>query len=188
MLDSLMYSDDRRPAAVLIGAAVGVLGGVLALLIVILGPVMAIGLVLGLAAGVYILTDLDGALAIMVFVIALLPFGNLPFQVAITPTFLDGALGGFLVVYAMQWMTGQRRLFRSTPVTPVVIGFALVMFFAFLMGLRHAPMTPRVLRNVAELLLSLALIPILVDMMRDVHMLRRAVLVLMTAGAAAAVI
>jgi hypothetical protein len=188
MFDTLSLSTDRRLAAILLGAAIGVLGGTFALLIVLLGPVMVFGLVFGLAVGVYILTDLHGALYVMIGVIALLPLGTAPFQIAITPTLLDGALGGFLAVYTMQWMTGQRRLFRSTPVTPVIIGFMGLMFFAFLMGLRHAPMTPRVLRTVLEMELSLMLAFILVDVMRDAQMLRRAVLVLILGGAAAALI
>jgi O-antigen ligase len=188
MLDSLFLSTDRRPAALILGAALGLLGGMLALLVVVLGPVMAFGATIGLAVGVYVLTDLDGGLYVMLGVIALLPFGTLPFQIAVTPTLLDCALGGFLVVYAFQWMTGQRRLFRSTPVTPVVVAFTGIMLFAFLMGLRHAPLTSRVLRSVAEMVLSLALILVLVDVMRDTRTLRRAVLALMVSGAAAALV
>lgn len=175
-----------RPTAILVGAAVGLLGGALALLTVLAGPVMAFGAVLGLGVGLYVLTDLQGAFYVTLGVIALLPFGNLPVSIAVTPTLLDAALGGFLLVYAMQWMTGQRRLFRSTPVTLVALGFMLIMLFAFFMGLRYAPMTSRVVRNVAEMVLALLLIPILVDVMRDPATLRRAVAVLILCGGAAA--
>ncbi|NLX11564.1 MAG: O-antigen ligase family protein [Chloroflexi bacterium] len=188
MFSTQFSSPDNPRNAALVGAAIGILGGVLALLIVLLEPVMAFGLVIGLAVGLYVLTDLHGALYVMIGVIALLPFGTLPFEIAVTPTLLDAALGGFLLVYAMQWMTGQRRLFRATPVTPLVLGFILLMIFAFLMGLRHAPMTPRVLRNVLEMVLSLLLIPVLVDVMRDAQHIRRAVVALALWGAAAAVV
>jgi O-antigen ligase len=186
MLDSLIFSPTRRP--LVIGGIIGAVGGLLALLVVVLGPAMAFGFVVGLAAAYYALTDLHGALYVTIAVIALIPFGKVPFNFSPTPTLLDGALGAFLVVYAFQWMSGQRRLFRSTPVTPIVIGFTGLMVFAFLMGLRHAPLDSRTLRSVAEMVLSLMLIPVLVDVMRDSAMLRRAVLVLMVFGTLSALI
>ena len=76
-----------------------------------------------MAAAYYALTNLHGALYVTLAVIALIPFGKVPLNFSPAPTLLDGTLGAFLVVYLFQWMTGQRRLFRSTPVTPVVIGF-----------------------------------------------------------------
>jgi O-antigen ligase len=186
MLETWILSPGHRPA--LIGGIIGTVGGVLALLVVMLGPVMAFGFAFGLAAAYYALTDLHGALVVTVAVIALLPFGKLPLGLSPSPTFLDGAIGAFMLVYALQWMSGQRRLFRSTPVTPVVLGFTGVMFFAYLMGLRHAPLDPTTLRNVAEMVISLLLIPVLVDVMRDDAMLRRAVLALMLFGTLSALI
>jgi len=69
----------------------------MALLLVLAGPIMTFGLVIGLAVGLYILSDLHGALYVTFGVIALLPFANLPVDLGLTPTILDGALGGFLV-------------------------------------------------------------------------------------------
>ena len=174
--------------AILAGSLVGATGGALALLVVVLGPTMAVGFVLGMTAAYVALTNLHGALVVTIAVIALIPFGKVPFSFSPTPTLLDGALGAFLLVYLVEWMTGQRRLFRSTPVTPVVIGFTGVMLFAFLMGLRHAPLDARTLRSVAEMVLSLMLIPVLVDVMRDAALLRRAVLALMLLGALSALV
>jgi len=136
----------------------------------------------------YVLSSLHAALYAMFAVIALQPFANFPFSVGLTPTLLDGALGAFLLVYALQWMSGQRRLLRSTPLTPVVLAFVGIMLFAFLMGLRHAPLTARVLRNVLEMVLSLLLIPVLIDVMRDAGALRRAVAVLILLGGLAALV
>ncbi|MBN2303894.1 MAG: O-antigen ligase family protein, partial [Anaerolineae bacterium] len=186
MLDTLFYAEDRRATAILTGTAVGTLGGILGLLVVLLGPVMAFGAVLGLGVALYVLSNLHGGLYASLAVIALLPFGSLPFSLAVTPTFLDAALGAFLAVYAVQWMTGQRRLFRSTPVTPVVIAFTVLMLFAYFMGLRHAMLDSRTMRSIAEMVLSLALIPVLVDVLRTPAMLRRAALALMLVGTAAA--
>ena len=182
------FTTDRRTQAILLGAGVGALGGLFALLIVLAGPVMAFGAVIGVAVGLYALTSLYGALYVMIAVIALLPFGKVPLNVSPTPTFLDGALGAFLGVYALQWMSGRRRLFRTTPVTPLVLGFTGLMFFAYLMGLRHAAIDPRTLRTVLEMVLSLLLIPVLIDVMREPEALRRAVLALMVLGALSALI
>jgi len=188
MVLSNRFTEDPRARAVAAGVAIGSLGGILALLIVVAGPVMALGAVIGLAVALVVLTDLHAAFVIMLVVVALLPFGTVPFQLAVTPTLLDGVLGGFFGVYLLQWMTGQRRLMRTTPITPVVIGFVGIMLFAFLMGLRHAPLSPRVLRSVAEMILSLLLVIVLVDVMRSAAMLRRAVLALALCGSLAAVV
>lgn len=183
-----MAAPDRRTLAVLTGTTLGLIAGLFGLLVVLLGPVMAFGLVIGLAAALYVLTDLHGGLYVTLAVIALLPFGNVPVPISPTPTLLDGAMMGFLLVYLMQWMAGQRRLFQSTPVTPVVIGFTGLMLFAYLMGLRHAMLDPRTLRTVIEMVLGLLLIPVLVDVLRDEGMLRRAVLVLILAGSLSALV
>lgn len=182
------FTEDPRGRAIIAGAAIGSLGGLVALLIVLAGPIMALGAVVGLAVALLVLTELHAAFAIMVAVVALLPFGTVPFQLGVTPTLLDGVLAGFFGVYLLQWMTGQRRLFRTTPVNPVVLGFIGIMLFAFLMGLRHAPLSSRVLRSVAEMVLSLLLVIVLVDVMRSAAMLRRAVLALAIWGSLAAVI
>ena len=188
MINTLLFSEDRRFSAALVGLAIGAGSGLLALLVVMLGPVMAFGFIFGLAVALYILTDLQGGLYATIGVIALLPFAQVPFEMSPRPTLLDGAMGGFLIVYIFQWMTGQRRLFRSTPVTPVVLTFTGFMFFVYLMGLRYAMIDTRTLRTVFEMLMSLLLIPVLIDVMRDENMLRRAVLVLMVFGAAEALI
>lgn len=182
------FTEDPRGRAIIAGAAIGSLGGLVALLIVLAGPIMALGAVVGLAVALLVLTELHAAFAIMVAVVALLPFGTVPFQLGVTPTLLDGVLAGFFGVYLLQWMTGQRRLVRTTPVNPVVLGFIGIMLFAFLMGLRHAPLSSRVLRSVAEMVLSLLLVIVLVDIMRSAAMLRRAVLALAIWGSLAAVI
>lgn len=188
MFDTQSVARHPHLTPAILGVALGLIGGTLGLLIVLLGPVMAFGVVFGLAAGLYVLTDLAGGLTVTVAVIALIPFGKIPFPMSPSPTFLDAALGGFFLVYALEWMTGQRRLFRSTPVTPVVLGFTGLMLFAFVMGLRHAPLDSRTLRTVAEMVLSLLLIPVLIDVVRDETLLRRALVVIMLLGALSALL
>ncbi|NDJ77303.1 MAG: hypothetical protein GYB65_13705, partial [Chloroflexi bacterium] len=188
MHDTISLPENRWLAPLFTGAAVGALGGLVALVVVMFGPVMAVGMVLGLMVGLYLLTSLEGGLYAMLAVIALLPFAKVPFSLPVTPSFLDGALIAFGAVYLVQWMGGQRRLFRGTPVTPIVLIFTGIMLFAFLMGLRHALLTARVLRNVVEMILSLLLVVILVDVVRDVKTLRRATTVLIVLGGASALL
>ncbi len=188
MARTSVRTDDRRAVAVAAGLALGAGAGLCAVLIALAGPVLAVAAVFGLGVALYVLRDLHGALYVTLAVIALIPFGKVPLPVSPSPTFLDGALIAFFAVYLAQWMTGQRRLFRATPLTPVALGFIGLMLFAFLMGLRHAALDMRTLRTVAEMEISLMLVPVLVDVMRAPEMLRRAVAVLILVGAAAALV
>ena len=188
MVDRLLRPRGPWLVATLTGLALGAGAGLCALLIALLGPTVAMAVVVALFVAAYMLTSLHGALVVTLLVIALLPFAKVPLPLSPSPTFLDGALLVFLAVYLAQWMTGQRRLLRATPVTPLVLGFIGLMVFAFLMGLRHAALDMRTLRTVAEMLLSLLLIPVLVDVMREPAALRRTVRALVLSGAAAAAV
>ena len=170
---------NRYTYSALIGIVIGIGAGAIGLVIAIAGPVVAIGAALGILAGLYILSNVSAALYGVVLVAALLPFGTLPFKVAITPTLLDMALGAFLLVYLAQWMTGRRQGFRLTPVHALVGLYALWLLLAFALGLRYAAPTSANLRQFAETLMSIGLVFILVDLIREPQALRRLVLVVM---------
>ncbi|NPV66901.1 MAG: hypothetical protein HPY64_07130 [Anaerolineae bacterium] len=174
--------------AVIVGVAAGLLAGLVGLAIVALGPVYAIAMVLGVLGGLYILTDLNAALYAVVAVITLIPYGTLPVKIIITPSLLDFALIAFLMVYAFQWMTGRRRLFRLTPVHGLILLFGLVLLFSFLMGLRHAPLTNNILKQFAEMLMAMAMAFVLADVLRDERSLQRLMRVIVALGAATALI
>ncbi len=167
-----------RTHAILLGVTLGIAGGLIGLLLAVAGPVVAIGAVVGTLAGLYILTDLSAALYGLLAVMALLPFGTLPFKVVITPTLLDMAVGAFLLVYLFQWMTGRRRNLQLTPVHALIVIYMLWLVLSFALGLRHAPPTPNKLRQFAETLLSISLAFVLVDILRDPAMLRRLLIAL----------
>ena len=141
----------------------------------------------GLAVALLVLTELHAAFAIMVAVVALLPFGTVPFQWGSRPPCSTASWPDSSACTAPV-DDRPAALFRTTPVNPVVLGFIGIMLFAFLMGLRHAALSSRVLRSVAEMVLSLLLVIVLVDVMRSAAMLRRAVLALAIWGSLAAVI
>jgi hypothetical protein len=172
---------DRRLYAALIGITLGVTGGLIGLLLAVAGPVLTFAAVVGALAGLYILTDITAALYGVVVITALLPFGTLPFRLGLTPTLLDVALGAFLLVYLFQWMTGRRRQLHLTPVHALVAVYMLWLILSFVLGLRYGPPTAAKLRQFTETLLSIGLVFVLVDLLRDPPALRRVVLLIMLA-------
>jgi O-antigen ligase len=170
---------DRRIYALLIGAALGVIGGLVGLSLAVLDPLLTFGAVFGLLAGLYVLTNISAALYGMIAVAFLLPFGTFPIRIGFTPTLLDIALGAFLIVYLFQWMTGKRRGLQITPVHWLVLLYLLWLILAFVLGLRYAPPTSTILRQFAEALLSISLVFIVGDLARDPATLRRLVLVIL---------
>src|SRR5215213_8471574 len=183
-----LWTLNRYSYGALIGAAIGLAGGLLALLLVVGGPVVAFGALFGLMAGLYVLSNVSAALYGVILVTALLPFGTLPFKIAVTPTFLDMALGAFVLVYAMQWMTGRRQGFRLTPVHALVTFYVMWLLLAFALGLRYAAPTSAIIRQFVETLLSIAMVFILGDLIRDPQMLRRLVIAIMFAVGVQAII
>lgn len=186
-LQERMIHHNRR-YAVMVGLTIGVVGGIIGLLVAIAGPVIAIGAVLGVLAGLYVLTSVSAALYGVIFITALLPFATLPFKIGLTPTFLDTVLGAFLLVYLFQWMTGRRSQLRLTPVHALIGVYMMWLITSFLLGMRHAPPTSTNLRQFAETLVSISLTFVLVDLLRDPAALRRLVLVVIVAAGAQAFI
>src|SRR5690606_34791430 len=107
-----LLSQNRNVLGVALGLTIGIIGGLVGLLLATLGPIYSTVIIIGVLAGLYILTDttpaLYGAMALMI----LLPFGTLPFKIGFTPTLLDLGLGAFVGVYLIQWVTGRRRNLR----------------------------------------------------------------------------
>ena len=153
-----------------------------------LGPWFALAAILGLLVGLYVITDVSAALYAIIGVVLLLPFGVFPVKIAITPTLLDLALGGFLLVYLFQWMTGRRGRLRLTPVHALVAAYVMWLVLAFALGLRHASPTAAIIRQFAETMLSIGMVFILTDLLRSPSMLRRLVLVIILAIGAQALL
>jgi len=179
---------DRRVYGIGVGLAIGIVGASIGLMIALLGPWLTIAAILGVLIGLYVLTDVNVALYGIIGTLILLPFGTFPVKIAITPTLLDLAMGGFLLVYLFQWMTGRRRQLRLTPVHALVAVYIMWLIFTFALGLRWAMPTSANIRQFAETLLSMGMVFILSDLLRDPKMLRRLILVILLAVGAQAVI
>lgn len=169
---------DRRAFAILIGLLIGVLAGGGALLVAVFDPVIAFGLVIGGLAGLCILSDIQAALYSVVAITIILPFGTLPLDIGFTPTLMDAAIGGFLVIYLMQWMMRRRSTLRLTPVHTLLAVYVLWLLLAYVLGLRYAAPTANNIRQFASTLISLSLVFIVSDLLRDPKLLRRLVLVI----------
>jgi O-antigen ligase len=185
---TFVTSTDRKRVALMLGALLALIGGVVGVMLALTGPIITVALLAALLLAVWALTNLEIGTWGMVAVIALLPLGTLPFKIVLTPTFLDLAMGGVFAVYLMQWMTGQRRRLVTTPLHTLILAFMLLVTFNFVMGLRYAGLTSTLLRFFAELLLSITLALLLVDMLRAPEQLKRLALVLMVAGTASALL
>lgn len=179
---------DRRLYAIFVGLTIGIVGTSIGLMIALLGPLLTVAAIVGVLAGLYVLTDVNVALYTIIGTLVLLPFGTFPVKIAITPTLLDLAMGGFLLVYLFQWMTGQRRQFRLTPVHALVAVYIMWLIFTFVLGLRYAMPSSANIRQFAETLLSIGMVFILSDLLRNPYMLRRLILVILLAVGTQAVI
>lgn len=179
---------DGRQYALAVGFGIGIIGAGLGFLIAVLGPWLALAAMLGLLAGLYIITDVNAALYAIIGVVLLLPFGVFPVKIAITPTLLDLALGGFLLVYLFQWMTGRRGGLRLTPAHALIIVYVMWLALAFALGLRHASPTSATIRQFAETLLSIGMVFILADLLRSPASLRRLTQVIIAAIGAQALL
>lgn len=171
----------QRQYALFIGALIGGTAGLIGLIAAIAGPVIAVGGVIGALGGLFVLTNLNAALYALIAIMMLLPFGTLPFKIGLTPTLLDSIIGAFVLVYLLQWMTGRRRDFRITPVQMLIGIYMLWLILSFALGMRHAPATSTKLRQFAETLLSISLVFVLVDVLRNPQLLRRLAMMLMLA-------
>lgn len=169
---------DRRGLAVMMGLLIGIGGAGLALALVVVGPLYTAAAVVGGLAALYVATSIQAALYGIVATMTLLPFGTLPFSIGFTPTLIDVMITAFLLIYVFQWMIGQRREFRTTPVHGLLVIYVLWMVACFALGLRYAAPTSLILRQFAETLLILLLVFVLVDLLRDSALLRRLVLVM----------
>ncbi len=187
-LEDFIANGDRRVVALVLGAALALIAALVGLSLALIGPIYTAALIVALAGALWILAGLENALWSIVAVITMLPYATLPFKIVLTPTFLDMAMAAFFFLYVGEWVTGYRRRLTTTPVHVLIVLFMVLSVFSFVAGLRYAGPTSTVIRQFAELLLSIALALVLADVLKEEPRLRRFVVIVMVAGAAAALI
>jgi len=195
-MSSILQSQDSRKnrgeeailSPLYIGIAAGVLAATGGIILAFGGPLVAAALVLAGIAAFIVLQNIEIGIWGIIAVVCLLPFGTLPIDIGITPTFLDVALGSVVGVWALRFATGRQRTIVMSPITLPLVIFIAVAIFAFIFGLGNGPLTPGLIRHFAELLLSLGFVLVIVDYCRTWQRLDRLVAVILLAGAAAAVL
>jgi len=181
----------RRPgpdSPLVIGLLAGLTAALAGIVLAFGGPVAGAAVALGGLGALLVLRSLELGFFAVIGVVALLPFATLPFDVGLTPTFLDFALGAAVLVWLMGIITGKQRDLVTAPVALPLILFILVAIFAFIFGLGNGPLTPTLLRKFAELLLSLGFVVVVIDYCRTWPRLERLVKFLLLMGAAAAAV
>ena len=173
--------------ALIVGVVIALISVVAGALLGFTGILITVIAIVAVAASLWALTDMEIGLWGMVAIIALLPFGALPFKIVFTPTFLDLAMGGVLLVYAMQWMSGRRYRLTTTPAHAPILAFIVMAVFAFVAGLNNGPLTSNLIRHFAEFILSIAFAFLIVDWIDSHDKLTRLVGVVILCGAVAAV-
>jgi O-antigen ligase len=174
--------------ALWLGLAIALGSVVIGALLGLAGPLIAVSALLGLAAGLLILSRLEFALWAVLAIILLLPFASLPFRVVLTPTFLDLAMLAAVFIYALQWMTGERRRLRTTPAHASIVFFLALMIFSFVAGMPNGPLTNNLIRQFAEMVLSIVFALVLVDVLATREKLERMVRLVLVGGTATALI
>ena len=176
----------RSPLA--LGLLIGLIAALAGIVLAFGGPVAGAAVALGGLGALLVLRNLELGFFAVIGVVALLPFATLPFDVGLTPTFLDFALGAAVLVWLMGIVTGRQRDLITAPVALPLVLFILVAVFAFIFGLGNGPLTPTLLRKFAELLLSLGFVLVVIDYCRTWPRLERLVKFLLLMGAAAAAV
>jgi hypothetical protein len=187
VLRPLIFSRHRwvlAIAAVLLAIGVSVGGG---WLIAEVGALPVIALLGVLAVAFWMVYDIEVAYIGVIGIITLLPFASLPFSIGFKPTFLDLALGGLFVVWALPYLLGEEQRFEATPLGALVLVFGVLAVGTFVAGLGYAALTVTLIRRFAETLLSLALFYLVVNTVRDAGRLGRLMrwVILGATGAAA---
>ena len=183
----LTADDPRLALGTAVGIAIAAGVGVGALL-GSLGPVLALGAVGALAAGVLLLRSTEWGLLALLALICLLPYAALPVEIGFRPTFIDLAL---LAVFGV-WMLGlvtpapsgnarERTLLGSALGLPI-LAFLLWTLITFVAGLAHSPVNATVLRRFSEVLLAVVLCLVVVNQVRETERLRRITAAIIVAG------
>jgi O-antigen ligase len=165
--------------------AVGIMGGALAAFVKL--P-FAFALVVALIGGLLMLQSTQLDLYALIGVVTLLPFAALPLGIGFNPTLLDLTLLALFGVWVVRLATrSQEKLVTSSLALPI-LAFITLAFFSFVAGLSHAGLSKETLRHFAEVILSISLFFMVVNVVQDRRQLEGAVKVLILAGFAAAVI
>jgi len=170
----------------ILGAAIAVVAGAAA--IVFVHPLLPIVVLLGAAAGLVVLRDIDLAFLGVVAIVLLLPFAAIPLGVGFNPTFLDLALGAVYLIWIVRLATREQPRVHWPPLSAGVLVLIGLAFVALLAGMAQGVPSKNQLRVFAELVLGGGLFFVVANLIEDRASLRRVFLALVGLGTVAAAI
>lgn len=127
-------------------------------------------------------------LVVLVAVICLLPFAALPVDIGFAPTLLDLVLVGMFFIWLCRLALHKDDTFHADTPTGAVLAFIALSVVSFIAGLSHASLTANVVRHFGEILMSVALFLLVINMVRNEQQLRVMVIALMAAAFVAALV
>ncbi len=173
-------------------------------------PAIAFGIVVAAIAGAVVLSNIEFGLYALIGIAVLLPFGAIPLNLGFNPTFLDLALVAVFGVWMARGLTRQDSQtpstfteftqspsslrvnsanlsakggeFITTPLALPIVVFLTLAIFSFVSGLAYAALTQEVLRHFTEILISIALFFVTVNVVQTRDQLGRIVTALIIAG------
>ncbi len=173
----------QRQAILLLLLAGGLAAG---LMVGVLSPMIALGLTLASLGAVVALRSPLWGLVGVILIATLLPFATLPFKIVFTPSFLDLAVFAAFGVWALRYALARETRFEFSSLGGMVLLFLFLAAFSFALGLQYARPTSNNLRQFMEMILSIALFFVVINVVRDEESLFLLARALMLGGAGAA--
>lgn len=185
------FSPDRLRELILLpssAAALALIAGTVVGIAAAFGPLYIAAFLLAVAAGYLLLTSTTMGLAVIFAIIALLPFGTLPFRAIITPTLLSLALVGLLGVWVLRLLSHSDQYdLRITPVGIPLLGFLGFTLFSLVLGARGLP-DATTLHNYAKFVSGVLLFFSVINCVRTRAQMRFMLRVIILAGGVAALV
>ncbi len=167
-------------AALLLG---GLVGGAAAF-----DPRYALAGLLALGMAAAMLLSVRAGLLAVVATMTLLPFGTLPFKAIITPTLLELALAGLLLVWVVRMLARSDAYhLRMSPLGLPLLGFLGLTLFSLVLGAGGMP-DSRTLHNYLKFVLGVLLFFSMLNVVRTRDDMRVAMRLLILCGGAAALV
>jgi O-antigen ligase len=185
-VQSLLVDPDPRRQRWVILALLLASGLLIGLVVGVAGPLVALALAIVLIAGALVLHDVMWGLVGIIAMSALLPFATLPFKIGFTPSFLDLAIFATFGVWVLKYALGQETRLETSSIGGAVALFMVMAAFAFAMGLQHARPTSNNLRQFMEMVLSITLFFVVINVVQTRQQLTFLARALMLGGAGAA--
>ncbi|MDE3089700.1 MAG: O-antigen ligase family protein [Chloroflexota bacterium] len=183
---------ENRSRSLLIVLALGIALALAGGAVIAFGsPAIAFAIVLAVVASAIVLSNIEFGVYAVIAVAVLLPFGALPLNIGFNPTFLDLALLALFAMWVARGLTRQgfKTLseangggFVATPLGLPILVFLVLAVFSFVAGLAYAPLDREVVRHFAEVLISIALFFVIVNVVQTRAVLGRFVTALLLAG------